>query len=131
MIEPSTSEPVITPLETYLILQLDSIEKVSGISSIVLGIALAVVFFLRTVGDTDFKPATLLSFQKFLRRGSFLLCFLVLLSAFLPSSKNMAATILLPHIVNNQEVQKLPQELLGLLRGLIQEWTPKPEYRNL
>lgn len=131
MIEPSMTEPVITPLETYLILQLDSIAKVSGISSIVLGIALAVVLFLRTVGDTDFKPATLFSFQKFLRRGSFLLCFLVLLSAFLPSSKNMAATILIPHIVNNQEVQKLPQELLGLLRELIQEWMPKPEYRNL
>lgn len=131
MIESSIAEPVITPIETYLILQLDSINKASGISSMVLGIALVVAAFLRTIDNIDFNQDTLHSLQKFLRRGAVVFCFLVLLSTFLPSSKNMAATILIPHIVNNQEVQKLPQELLGLLRGLIQEWMPKPEYKNL
>lgn len=123
MIESSIAEPIITPFQTYLILQLDSISSTCAFLSVMLGFILGICVLIKLITENDYYLKTPSSIQGIIRKGTFLFCIFVLLAAFLPSSKNMAATIIIQHIVNNQEVQKLPQELLGLLKDLIQEWT--------
>lgn len=41
---------------------------------------------------------------------------------FVPSTKDIAAIYLIPKIVNNEQAQKLPANLLSLLNKKLEEW---------
>ena len=127
---PSVSVPLVTPFETYLILQLDDISGGLGIMLFILGVVIVGISAVYLVVSSDFfsderKVADRIRISKTALKY-LSLCFfsIFLIKIFLPSTKTMAAVYLLPPIVNNQEVQKLPEEILDLLRGLIREWTP-------
>jgi len=48
-----------------------------------------------------------------------------LASAILPTTKQAAAIIVLPKIINNAKVQELPDKLLGLAEAWMEELKPK------
>ena len=50
-----------------------------------------------------------------------------ILSTFIPTQKEMAAIIMLPAIVNNEELQKVPDNLLKLLNVRLAEWLEEGE----
>ena len=77
--------------------------------------------------DSDFAIA---------HRKRALKCFLAAIAcglcfAFTPSTKTVAAMVILPPIVNNEQVQALPADILGFVRGLIREYTPKEKEAKL
>lgn len=119
----------ISPIEVYFIMQLDSIRDVTGLLSFFIGISIAasaVVFFL-SFDDCFESDGTIRMFMKKISTISLSLFFvLMLIRAFLPSTKQMAAVILIPQIINNEKVQQLPEDILNLVQNLIREWTLQP-----
>lgn len=47
----------------------------------------------------------------------------VLLNVFIPNTKTVAAMILIPPIVNNEQVQQIPEDILTFVRSVIKEYT--------
>jgi hypothetical protein len=55
--------------------------------------------------------------------GVFVLCVIVAIGgSLIPSTKEAAAIYLLPKIVNNEKVQKLPENFTNLLNAKMEEW---------
>lgn len=60
-------------------------------------------------------------------KKSFMICaatmtFFIILATFLPSTKEAVAIYILPKIVNNEQIQKLPDNALQLMNTKMEEW---------
>jgi hypothetical protein len=55
--------------------------------------------------------------------STILFCFVI--ATFIPSTKQMAAIIVVPKIINNEKVQQLPEELLNLGIDWLEELKPE------
>ena len=47
----------------------------------------------------------------------------ILLNLFIPNTKTVAAMVLVPPIVNNEQVQQIPDDILTFVRSVIKEYT--------
>lgn len=46
-----------------------------------------------------------------------------ILAILVPTTKQLAAIYLIPKVVNNEQVQKIPENVLNLLNSKLNEWT--------
>lgn len=117
----------ISALAIYLVMQLDKL--LNGLHFVVFCLGMALVgsiFLTPALSDLFNKPYSLPSYFRKL-----LIAFCILGSAYLliPSSKTVAAMLVLPPVLNNEQVQKIPSELLELLRDKIKDETLPPSLR--
>lgn len=117
----------ISPLELYFILQLDSIIGVLGFVSgmslfvicmIVLGIVIAHAadsYHENTVHER-FAP-----YSKFIKKTAVVTVVTGALATFLPSTKNAAAIVVIPAIVNNETIQREAADLYGMAKQALKD----------
>ena len=117
----------ITPFEIYLVMQLNSLCWLLLILCTVTG-GVSVVSFINllcisaTLRDA-FEERAL--FKRILKISVPLNIVFLLLFVVTPSTKTVAAMYVIPNIVNNENVQKLPDEMLQLFRESIKGMMPK------
>lgn len=105
----------------YWITRLDSIESVL---SVTLGVLIVAVLILGTIMcmieyDNDEIPAFI---KKVFKVSLIIIAITVPLCIFIPSTKEICAIYLIPKVVNNEEVKKIPDNLLKLLNAKCEAW---------
>lgn len=65
------------------------------------------------------------------KKAIFAILFFGFIAAAIPSTKTVAAMCVLPAIVNNENVQALPNDILEFVRSLIQEYTSDIKERRM
>lgn len=105
---------MITPWQMYWLLKLDEIQKYSLMSGVLLAVILG-ISTLAIISEENFDKRFL-----FITLPGFV--FSVLLFVFgimVPSTKQMAAIVVLPAIVNNEKVQEMGGKTLDIGNGLL------------
>lgn len=118
----------ISPWLVYWLMQLDDICKFVVFTAVVGTILLIGLTAIRIACksaleyDNDakvFYEAT----TNLCKFSSIIIPIFVLLSVFIPNTKTVAAMILIPPIVNNEQVQQIPDDILTFVRSVIKEYT--------
>jgi len=124
-----------TPFQVYFITRLDDIKELLGgviTTCLVLGTVGSIV--LTGVYMTLVEPPRSSEDSIKLTKRMLKICSMILLpaalvlsvaGALLPSTKQMAAIVVIPSIVNNDHIQALPNKLLRLADDWIEELSPK------
>ena len=106
---------MITETQMYWLVSLDNICGGAVAFAVLCGIASMISFFVliaARTGDADEDMCE--SAFKWMIRCLIGCCFFITTTIFTPDTKQMAAIIVVPKIVNNQKMQELPDKLLGL-----------------
>ena len=111
-----------TPISIYLLMQVDSLkESISmlfGISVILFfGVMVASIVYI------DAPSEERKTIAKFRRWFIAIIISLFILDTTIPSSKTIAAMHTVPTVVNNEQVQQLPEEILTFVREFLKEHT--------
>lgn len=118
----------ISPWLIYWLMQLDSICNFVNFISVIGTIIIMTLFIFRTVWktrihyDDDYEVAynATTLFSK-------LLCIIVplfiLINVFIPNTKTVASMIIIPPIVNNEQVQQLPNDVLVFIHSIVEEYS--------
>lgn len=107
---------LMTMWQMYWLTRLDSISQLT--TGII--IACVVIFFLTlSFIDESRKPIKFVGVPSLIF-GAFTLC----IGAFIPTSKEMAAILIVPKIVNNAKVQEVPDKLMTLATEWLEELRP-------
>ena len=98
----------LTGLELFFILKLDDLRSLFSVvvACMVMGSFLVVLFWDEIELQNKVKKVKMVVI-------SLIACILIL--AALPSTKQMAAIIILPSVLQNEKVQQLPEQLLDVL----------------
>lgn len=109
----------ISPFEMYLIVKATDVMYLLVLAGMILLIIGALILYAHAIGEwpTSYKTYILLII------GTILL----ILGILIPSTKQIAAIYVVPHILNNEQVQELPNEFLGLAKDWIEELKPTKE----
>lgn len=118
----------ISPWLVYWLMQLDSICDFVKCIAILGSILLAVLITLRIVfkayAEWDRESETFYTVTTPLCKfSSIVIPIFVLINLFIPNTKTVAAMILIPPIVNNEQVQQIPDDILTFVRSVIKEYT--------
>lgn len=116
----------ISPVEVYFILQLDSFREIINILLVLIAISTVfstIVFFVSHDDWLHSDERFMGVIKKTCKISLTLFIIFILVRAFLPTTKQMATVILLPQVINNENVQQLPEDILKLVQTLIKEWT--------
>lgn len=126
--------------EIYLITRLDSIViflTITVIISIVTAIIIGVMAILSAeeVGEIDIKENSRYyrSWRSLIKWFKVFLSYSIiglLLGIFIPSTKDYIAMRVVPIVLNDEEVQKIPEEFIAFIRGWMKENTPKIETKE-
>ena len=106
----------------YWITRLDALKivlAVCAVACVVIGIV-CLIGLMSSAIDEDGEKAKRWGKQSIWPIVLFLV--FLLFDAFLPSTKEACAIYLIPKVVNNEEVQKVPQNALKLLNAKLEEW---------
>jgi len=103
----------ITEWTIYWITRLDNIRTALGI---VLGISVIPMFVMLGVFWTDDEMEKLHRIRKWILSWIIILLIVV----FIPSTKDMIAIKVIPPVVNNEEVRKMPEEFLKFLNSYLE-----------
>ena len=111
----------------YWITRLDAIRNVSIGVAISLAITVIVLFIVgfSYCGDNTSTQEDKKIQRQYRRVAARCVCplvFLLFLITFIPSTKEACAIYLIPKIVNNEQVQKVPENALKLLNAKFEEW---------
>ena len=109
-----------TAWDIYWITRLDGIQVFSVLAVIALVMLLALFLIVGVVEEEHW-----LHYKKEVAITTSLLLIFLMFTLFIPSTKEMAAIYVIPKIVNNAQVQQLPDNLLNLVNTKLKEWTPK------
>lgn len=118
----------ISPWLIYWLMQLDSICKFVDVVAFLGSLLLIILIVIRTAcahapkyddGAKTFYNAT----TNICKFSSIIIPIFVLLNVFIPNTKTVAAMILIPPIVNNEQVQQIPDDILTFVRSVIKEYT--------
>lgn len=118
----------ISPWLVYWLMQLDSICDFVEFIAIIGSILLIGLIVIRTAckaapeyddGAKAFYNAT----TNLCKFSCVIIPIFVLLNVFIPNTKTVAAMILIPPIVNNEQVQQIPDDILTFVRSVIKEYT--------
>lgn len=116
---------IITPWQMYWITRLDDIAQFFLVSG--LGLIMAGTFFFfgwkTHFGEQSFDAERSNLPIAFPILGFFLL----MASTMTPSTKDMAAILIVPRIVNNEKVQEIPSKVLDLATEWLEELKPNKE----
>ena len=113
-----------TPMAIYLLMQVDNFKEtisfLFGITVVILfGMLIASIVFIDASSE---EQKALAKFRKW-----FIAVFasLIILDTVIPDSKTIAAMYAVPAVVNNEQVQQLPEEILTFVRDFLKEHTSK------
>lgn len=119
---------MITAWDIYWITRLDGLNVflcVCVICYLIAFVGGAIFTCAREIWSEDFWPQA----KKIWRWGAISFLVLVLISVFIPTTKEVVAIYMIPKITNNEQVQKLPDNAMKALNGKFEEWiadmTPK------
>ena len=124
----------ITPFELYVILKLDSICSIGHFFAMTGGI-LCILFFCVAVATLDCKESLWKTHTRAMVIGLVSIALWVSLGAgilvVVPTTKQMATIIVAPKIINsvanNEELKKIPNNLLKLANEWVEEQIPKKD----
>lgn len=112
----------ISPLAIYLISTLGGLSDISpGIVGLTCIPFVVTIWASFTVPDIDYDEKLMPKVVKARKISGYLLILSCLIAIFCPSTKTMIAMYTIPPIVNNQEVQKLPQNLLKFANDYLEK----------
>ncbi|MHA1232581.1 MAG: hypothetical protein ACTSPQ_18270 [Candidatus Helarchaeota archaeon] len=121
---------MINAFDIYLISQLDTFVMWFGIFGILFttaGITLVLVYACNISNPHFYEDeGEALFLNKCREIGKVLIiisCIFITTSIFLPSSKTVVAMFVVPKIVNNEDVQEMPQNVFKLMNEKLKEWT--------
>jgi uncharacterized protein YqhQ len=100
---------MITPFEVYIVMQADSVGKVVGLISILLGVATLMCLLFGHIEEEEKAIAAG-------KKTAIALIISLAFSALLPSTKTAAAMIVIPAIVNNEALQKEAGDLYKIAK---------------
>lgn len=131
---------MISPWEVYFILQLDEIRGMFTFFAFMLGVGCFIAFFAGAILRDNYPEHPSYASGKRLHdvivpRLFFALLVCGAINSFIPSTKTMAAVVILPAIVNNETVQKEAGDLYALAKQGLKELVtpdepPTEEKRN-
>lgn len=118
----------ISPWLIYWLMKLDSICTFTQVTAVLGSMILFALTVLRTVSKANAKyyyndEAFYNVTTPLFKFSSIIIPILVLLSIFTPNTKTLAAMIIVPPIVNNEQVQQIPDDILTFVRSVIKEYT--------
>lgn len=107
----------------YFILRLDVLSKASTMLAVVAGVVFAITLLVVAINynDEDAKSAT----KPWVISFGIASIIALLLTVMIPSTKQAAVIYCLPKIVNNEQVQKIPDNLLRLTNSWINDQITK------
>ncbi len=111
--------------DMYWLLRLDGIRTATESFSVLSGIlaTLGIILYIASCEAMNKDDAEAEIAHKFLKRPMYIIStlfvFFIFLVVALPTTKQMAAIIVVPKIVNNEQIQEIPENLLELCN----EWT--------
>jgi len=121
---------MINAFDIYLISQLDTFVtgfRIFGILFMIVGITLVAAYACNILNPHFHEDEEEVLFLNKCRKiGKVLIiisCIFVTTSIFLPSSKTAVAMFVVPKIVNNEDVQEMPQNVFKLINEKLKEWT--------
>jgi hypothetical protein len=109
--------------QVYLFTRLDGINiffMITAVAGVILSI-IAIVVYYSTL-DSEYSKDEHLFVDKYLKPIIAITAISIGVSIALPTQKDMAAIILLPKVVNNQDIQKMPADAAKLLRVKLEQW---------
>ena len=113
----------------YWIVMLDNIKDLTH-TMIVVGAGLLVISFLALplfIEEEKLKKNHVKNFLIAEMVWGLIVIFGILGNAFIPSTKQMIAIITIPKIVNNEQVQEMPDNALKLINKKLREWAEDTE----
>ena len=118
----------ISPWLIYWLMQLNSIcdfvEFIAVLGSILLIVLIIFRIIFKAYAGWDEEAETFYAVTTPLCKfSSVVIPIFVLLNVFIPNTKTVAAMILIPPIVNNEQVQQIPDDILTFVRSVIKEYT--------
>jgi len=122
---------MINAFDIYLISQLDTFVtwfRIFGIISMMVGVPLIAAYVCEVILDSHIPTGEeeVLFLNKCRKIGKILIvisCIFITTSIFLPSSKTAVAMFVVPKIVNNEDIQEMPQNVFKLMNEKLKEWT--------
>lgn len=134
----TSSNQIVSMFDLWFLFSLDSIkqfltsEGVLTFTSLGLSLFTLALFVIRFIymADESEVSKTLADFcknniMKFLKITVFLILFvnfLTFVGKILPTTKQMAAIIVIPKIINNEKIQQIPEKFLDLGNSYLDEW---------
>lgn len=118
----------ISPWLIYWLMQLDNICKFVDSIAIIGSVLLIGLIAIRTACKTapeydDGAKAFYDATTSLCKLSSVIIPIFILLNVFIPNTKTVAAMILIPPIVNNEQVQQIPDDILTFVRSVIKKYT--------
>ena len=118
----------ISPWLIYWLMQLDAICDFVEFMAIIGSLALVALIAIRIACSTapsygDGAKAFYNATTKLCKFSSIIIPIFILLNIFIPNTKTVAAMVLVPPIVNNEQVQQIPDDILTFVRSVIKEYT--------
>lgn len=118
----------IPPWLVYWLMQLDSICKfvdvIAFLGSVLLLVLIALRIACKSASERDYGAKAFYNATTNLCKfSSIIIPIFVLLNVFIPNTKTVATMILIPPIVNNEQVQQIPDDILTFVRSVIKEYT--------
>lgn len=110
---------------TYLVLRLDHFYTATLVTAIITAVVFAVTTIALAVNQKNKEDLGLT--KPWFRAAGIVFCVFMVLSAIIPDTKQAAVIYCLPKIVNNEQVQKIPDNLLRLANSWIDEAVNKAE----
>lgn len=113
----------------YLTGIVDTVKQISKITCVLLGVTLLFIYFLLYLEISDGIVCdeindTFTHVKNKAWKSLFPIWIIAsLLAIFVPTSKQIIAMVIIPKVVDNKQVQKLPDNVLDLLNNKCQEWT--------
>ena len=107
----------------YWLTRLDVINAICTVSGVLLGIGSLslIIFCIISASNSYDKDEYKMCLR--IRKWVFPLTFIcIAIAVFVPSSKEFAAIYLIPKIVNNEQVQQIPDKGLSLLNSKLDQW---------
>lgn len=118
---------MITSWDIYLITRLDVLNAFIIFTIGLLLVTGAIYFIVKAVTiaetyDDDEKSNLQKTYTQNLSKFSMILILISFISVLLPSTKEAIAIYMVPKIVNNEQIQKLPDNTLKLFNTKLEQW---------
>ncbi len=110
--------------QLYLILKMDSFINFFGVFIFIISFFIIGCLITYVNSDNSKKdiPLKFILFHFKWAIPSLILC--IMLNIFIPSTKDMAIIYVTPKVINNEQIQKIPNKLIGLANEWLDEFHP-------
>jgi len=120
--ERGRNEEMITSWDIYWITRLDEIHGICWFLVIAAAITIAVLLAMAVWAADQIEPEKAKKRLSLSIKMAVFACTIFIFGSFVPSTKDFAAIYLIPKIANNEQVQKVPENLVRLLNTKMEAW---------